>query len=179
MEIDLRSLFDKSFSRFLAEERQNVVDDVHETNLCARLAGYLEHEARSIGLEGYYADTEYNRKQGGQLKTIINHKAEVISIRCDLILHSRGKQIKDDNLIAIEMKKSHHAEAEKNKDRARLYALTKQTYDDIWSNDGTTHPKHVCGYKLGIYIEFDARKSKVLLEEFRNGASIFADFRDF
>ena len=52
-------------------------------------------------------DTEYNRN-GGSLKTIFDNERDlkVIKVTCDIIVHSRGKNIKQDNLICIEMKKS-------------------------------------------------------------------------
>jgi hypothetical protein len=33
---------------------------------------HLEREAAEAGLEGYFADPEYDRKQGGQIKTILD-----------------------------------------------------------------------------------------------------------
>lgn len=45
---------------------------------------------------------------------------------------------------------------EKENDKARLVALTKDSYDGVWSFDGKTLPEHVCGYDLGIYYEIDS-----------------------
>lgn len=66
---------------------------------------YLERIVCKSGIKGYYADVEYNRNKDGRVKTILNKKMEVVTINCDLILHSRGNNTKCDNLIAIEMKK--------------------------------------------------------------------------
>lgn len=74
-----------------------------------------------------------------------------------------------DNLIAIEMKKADRIEAEKDKDRNRLRAMTKSTYDGVWSYDGVTRPEHVCGYELGIFIELDRTKRSFKIEQFRDG----------
>ncbi len=49
----------------------------------------------------------------------------VIPITWDIIVQSRGEYINQDNLIAIEMKKSSNTKAEKDKDRERLIALTE------------------------------------------------------
>jgi len=103
------------------------------------------------------------------VKTILDGQERVVAITCDLILHSRGKLIRDDNLIAIEMKKSSGSKADKESDRNRLRALTKESYDGIWSADGITRPEHVCGYKLGLYMELDIRARKCLLEYYRRG----------
>ena len=94
---------------------------------------------------------------------------EVVTINCDLILHSRGEKMGNDNLIAIEMKKSTRPEEEKLSDKLRLRALTKSSYDDIWSYDGKAHPEHVCGYQLGIYIEIDIDKRNYLVEGYIGG----------
>ncbi|MEI7184930.1 hypothetical protein WCT96_16495 [Pectobacterium carotovorum] len=151
----LDDIFFKALETFFAKERSNISNGVSERNLCARLARYIESEAEEIGLNGYYADVEYNRKQNGEVKTIIDGDFKVIRISCDLILHSRGENIGRDNLIAIEMKKSERPEIEKINDINRLRAMTKKNHDDIWSFDGKTHPKHVCGYEKGHFIEID------------------------
>jgi hypothetical protein len=83
----------------------------------------------------YYVDVDYNRNNG-KVKTIINENMQVKNINCDLIVHSRCENIHKDNLIAIEMKKSSRRKAEKDKDRNRLIALTKVSFDDVWSADG-------------------------------------------
>ena len=56
-------------------------DDCH-----ARAAHYMEPLAHSVGLNGYYADLDYNRKQGGAVKAILNTAA--CSLRCQLQLRS-------------------------------------------------------------------------------------------
>ncbi len=47
--------------------------------------------------------------------------------------------------------------------------MTKPSYDDIWSNDGTTHPEHVCGYRLGVYIELNNKTRTALIDYFMGG----------
>ena len=75
---------------FLVRERENILNRVSERNLCARLGIYLHNVSEKSGLKGYFADPEYNRKQNGQVKTILDENLEVIVVNCDLILHSRG-----------------------------------------------------------------------------------------
>lgn len=172
MDAQMNEIFAEAFNQFLSEERPNIRNGVAERNLCGRLAIYLENAKNNAGLSAYYSDTEYNRKQNGKVKTILDDEMQVVVINCDLILHSRGEIVERDNLIAIEMKKANRPQAEKDRDRARLRAMTKTTYDDIWSYDGETHPEHVCGYELGIYIELDVSGEKYLVEEFRSGDSV-------
>ena len=97
---------------------------------------------------------------------------QVITIRCDIILHSRGRIPTQDNLIAIEMKRSNHPAADKEKDRMRLRAMTKVTYDGIWSADGHTLPEHVCGYVLGYYLELNAAAEEFLIEVYMDGVLV-------
>lgn len=165
----LPDIFKDALDEFFASEAQNILSGVSERNLCARLAMQLERIANEKGLHGYYADTEYNRKQNGKVKTMMDDDMQVISITCDLILHSRGEIIEKDNLIAIEMKKSERPEEEKVSDRSRLRTLTKASFDDIWSYDGQTHPEHVCGYDLGYFVELNKNNSSYTVQEFKNG----------
>lgn len=133
------------------------------------MAMYMQRIAAEHGLHGYFADTEYNRKQDGKVKTILDHEMKVVAINCDLILHSRGSYIAADNLIAVEVKKRDGREDDKTKDKERLRALTKASYDDIWSYDGVALPEHVCGYVLGVYVELDRQNRQCLLEYYSAG----------
>ncbi len=62
------------------------------------------------------------------------------------------------------MKKSNRPTYEKESDRVRLMALTKDSYDDIWSFDGKTLPENVCRYALGIYYEINPSRRTIDLE---------------
>lgn len=169
MENALREVFFWSFEKFLAEEVDNILHGTSERNLCARLAPTLETAAHVAGFNRYYADVEYNRMQEGRVKTLLDDRLRIVRITCDLILHSRGQIIERDNLIALEMKRIEHPESEKAKDRDRLRALTKQSYDGVWSADGKTLPEHVCGYSLGYFAELDATGRSFRIEEYRQG----------
>jgi hypothetical protein len=72
--------------------------------------------------------------------------AKVIRITSDLIVHSRREKLGADNLIAIEMKEI-----------------------KVWWADGRTHPEHVCGYKLGLFVGLNCRRRTYRIEEFRRG----------
>lgn len=165
----LYNFFRTARDRFLAEEVDNIIIGVSERNLCCRLAIYYSVLQEEFGLQEYYADTEYNRKQNGEIKTILDEQHEVVTINCDLILHRRGRVVDGDNLIALEMKKSYHSNEAKESDRKRLRALTKESYDNVWSNDGITHPEHVCNYRLGVYFELDTEERTYLIEYYEKG----------
>jgi hypothetical protein len=166
---DVASLSDEALEDFFANEAENIAFGTHEQNLCARLGLALRDLLPEYGLEDYYVDAEYNRNQDGQVKTIINDNEEVVKITCDLILHSRGEILERDNILAYEIKKSSRSADEKESDRNRLIAMTKQRGDDIWPADGNTHLEHVCGYLLGTYVELDVEARSYLLEHYRRG----------
>lgn len=74
-----------------------------------------------------------------------------------------------DNLIAVEMKKSTGRSSDKNKDRDRLECLAKSPDQDIWSYGGKALPEHVCGYGLGVYYEVNFRRETILVEYYCEG----------
>lgn len=165
----LLALFNEAKSIFFIRERDNILNGVAERALCGRLAIYFEQLLGNYNLNDYYADPEYNRMQDGRVKTILDDNMEVVTINCDLIIHSRGAKILDDNLIAVEMKKSHRPQSEKVSDKNRLRALTKSSFDGVWSYDGIAHPEFVCGYHLGFYLEIDKNSCTYISELFLAG----------
>lgn len=175
----LLKFFDEGKTKFFLKEKRNIISGVSEINLCGRLSINLELLLEKYNLIGYYTDTEYNRKQNERVKTILDENMAVVTINCDLIVHSRGEKMGNDNLIAIEMKKSTRPEEEKLSDKMRLRALTKSSYDNIWSFDGKAHPEHVCGYELGIYLEIDIEKRDYFVEGFIGGEKTFETSKNF
>jgi len=175
----LVDFFEEGKAMFFRKERVNILSGVSERNLCGRLALYLELLLPKYNLEEYFCDTEYNRKQNGKIKTILDENHQIITINCDLIIHSRGLFLGKDNMVAIEMKKSNRPDLEKLSDRNRLRALTKSSFDDVWSYDGKTHPEHVCGYKLGIFFEIDIEKHIHIIEGFMKGEKRFRNVGNF
>ena len=155
MENELVKIFERANKRFLKENTAFILSNVAERSLCSR----------------YYVDIEYNRNNG-RVKTIYNDDLKVVTIICDLIVHSRGEIVEKDNLIALEMKKSYRPMKEKENDKARLVALTKDSYDGVWSFDGKTLPEHVCGYDLGIYYEIDSKNCLVYIEYYVKGKKV-------
>lgn len=168
----LKKLFLKANKNFLEKDRKLLEDKVSERTLCGALMLKLYEVLKETEYSNYYVDVEYNRNKG-EVKTIYNERAEVIKVNCDLIVHSRGESIIQDNLIAIEMKKIEQPLHEKENDRIRLSCLTKDGFNDkVWSYDGTTLPKHVCGYKIGIFYEVDLRKMSLKLEYYYKGRKV-------
>ena len=171
MENELVKIFERANKRFLKENAAFILSNVAERSLCSTLAQCLYLEIRHSKYSGYYVDVEYNRNNG-RIKTIYNEDLKVVTIICDLIVHSRGEIVEKDNLIAIEMKKAYRSMQEKENDKARLVALTKDSYDGVWSFDGKTLPEHVCGYDLGIYYEIDSKQRLVYIEYYAKGKKV-------
>lgn len=168
----LKHLFNKANREFLLNDFDLFQSGVAEPTLCSALKSRLEKLLDSNKINDYFIDLEYNRNNGNT-KTIINEELAVIKIKCDFILHSRGHNSRQDNLLALEMKKSYRSQEEKDADRRRLIALTRSTYyNDIWSYDGKTFPEHVCRYIIGIFYEIDWEKKKVLIEYYKSGQLI-------
>jgi hypothetical protein len=97
----LIEIFEKANRNFLNEEKNLILSGVSERTLCGTLMLYLNKEIRGSIFHKYHVDVEYNRNDG-KIKTIINNAEEIININCDLIVHSRGEIIEQDNLIALE-----------------------------------------------------------------------------
>jgi hypothetical protein len=169
IEANVGALFEAALAAFLVVEADNICLGTSERNLCGRLQIALHERLGMHGFDHYFVDTEYNRKQLGQIKTILDEDMVVVTIVCDLIVHRRGAVVEDDNLLIIEMKKAGRPDHEKVTDRRRLRAMTKASFDGVWSKDGTAHPEHVCGYQLGVYVELDNDARQCLVEFYRSG----------
>ena len=157
----LEDIFREAVEEFLAREFALVRKDAHEQSFCGRLAIYIDHAKDRHGLEPYYVDVEYNRQGEGRKRIIHPVTREPIHVVCDLLLHSRG-ELRDDNLIALEMKKAEAKSEDKQSDRERLQALTTAAPEGAEED-------YVCSYKLGYYLEVDIRNATLLIEEYREG----------
>ena len=80
----LLNFFNEGKTKFFQKEKSNILSGVSERNLCGRLSIYLEMLLEKYGLENYYSDPEYNRKQNERVKTILDENMEVVTINCDL-----------------------------------------------------------------------------------------------
>ena len=170
------ALFEKSNARFLERDRSLFINQISERTLCGALMLHIDRILHDdLKLVGYYVDVEYNRNAGAIktiCKTIKGPDMKVIRINCDLIVHSRGGITKQDNLIAVEMKKSTAHKTRKDRDKERLVALTKDSFDDVWSFDGRSLPEHVCRYLLGVYYEIDYKNQAIYIEYYRRGCKV-------
>jgi hypothetical protein len=164
---ELKKLFLTANQVFLANDADLITSGVSERGLCAALMCHLKDKINESQFRDYYVDVEYNRNDG-EVKTIMNNKMKIIPVTCDLIVHSRGKNVEQDNLLALEMKRSTHSEEEKVKDKERLKCLTRDSFNNIWGWNGTL-PEHVCRYVIGIYYEIDIANRAIKILYYRQG----------
>lgn len=165
---DLVLLFQSANRKLIKNDFDLFERETSERSICGALMIHLKGVLWGTPFSKYKVDVEYNRNRDGIIKTIIDEDEVVTSITCDLIVHSRGAYIEQDNLIALEMKKANRTNAEKTKDKNRLIALTKGE-NNVWCYDGETFPEHVCRYILGIYYEIGLDYNQLYLEFYRQG----------
>lgn len=170
---EFEDIFEKANKEFIKKNILLFETQVSERTLCGALMIELHEVLKDTRYANYYVDVEYNRNIGGKLKTIKKTikgpDEQIVTINCDLIVHSRGTNLLQDNLIAIEMKKSTGRQSDKDSDRNRLEVLTKAPESDVWSYGGKALPEHVCGYGLGVYYEVNFRRKVILLEYYKKG----------
>lgn len=165
---ELILFFEKANEEFLLHDISLFKHRVSERTLCGALMLHLHDILKLTQFKSYYTDVEYNRNRN-KIKTIIKDNFTEVTINCDLIVHSRGENSNQDNLIAIEMKKSDRPQKEKISDKNRLIALTKKPLQGVWPTNGKVDIDYICGYKLGVYYEVKYSKKEVLIEYYRLG----------
>jgi hypothetical protein len=166
------ALFFAALESLMSTEGEHVLSGISEQNVCGRLAMCLDRLRTDFGFADYVVDTEYNRKQNRLVKTILDHRQRKLKIRPDVIIHTRGRVVNGDNLIAVEMKKSSRSASAIQTDRNRLRAMTKSSYDGVWEVHGGVHPEHVCGYEMGFLVILDISRESVRIERFADGERI-------
>ncbi len=173
---EILNIFEQANAHLFSEDGALFANNVSERTLCGALAIKIHDIIRDrASYRGYHADVEYNRNKGSVKtirKTVRGNDEQIITINCDLILHSRGENTFQDNLLAVEMKKSTRTLQDKNKDRDRLIALTKDSFNDVWAWNGKSLPEHVCRYVLGVYYEIDYDRRTILLEYYQKGRKV-------
>ena len=140
-------LLKEAIASLYIQDKRNIDMRVNEMNLCARLAHHLENRLREYYqlFEGYYVDTEYNRGVFGQMTKYVEYNDGLLhSVRCDLLIHSRGLK-EPDNLLALEMKKE-NVNTNVGNDHDRLENIVKPRTKE-------TPSKAICDTVLGVFLE--------------------------
>ena len=174
---DLEEIFEEANMAFIRKNMMLFDTQVSERTLCGALMIELHEVLKESRYSRYFVDVEYNRNVGGKLKTLKKTVRgvgeQIVTINCDLIVHSRGQNVYRDNLIALEMKKSTARQRDKDSDRSRLECLTKSPRQDVWSYGGRVLPEHVCGYGLGVYYEINFKRKIILVEYYMRGQAYY------
>lgn len=148
---------------------ENIKLDVTEQNICARLAHHLENLMREYDnshtrkmFKNYYVDVEYNRMVDLNWK---KHKKSIIypsgikeTIICDLLVHSRGKVKKQENLLALEMKKTKNEDSV-DSDQYRLMCLILPAPND-------SQCKSMYNTLLGVFLEYNENECNMICYEY-------------
>jgi hypothetical protein len=171
----LMNLFESANAILLRGDKKLLIRDASEPSICGALMLHL-HDLmlEDGGYVGYYTDLEYNRNIGNpnhMKKVYLRDDRRERRIKCDLLIHSRGENVRQDNLLALEMKKEYRRKYEKQSDRERLMALTLNSYGGQRRSE-VSLPEYVCGYIIGIYYELDLPHNRCWIEYFQNGQSM-------
>lgn len=177
-------LFEKANWNFLNDHLMLLESQVSERTMCGQLQININDLIRNDKFfERYYVDVEYNRNVERRIKRIRNDRYEKVNITCDLIVHSRGKNLKQDNLIALEMKKNFQNDLKQQQkiieDKERLTALTRPSYGEEWQHDGQSLPDFVCRFILGIYYEINYLNHQIYIQYYRGGEMVNDQVIDF
>lgn len=167
----LQRLFKEANEELLTKDYLLFEKEVSERTICGALSQHLNRLLYRTQFSSYFVDVEYNRNKNKKIKTcyLPGSGGGVVNINCDLIIHSRGTNREQDNLIAIEMKKHTRRITEKNMDRRRIMSLTSDGYSNVGAYDIHALPEHVCRYKLGIYYEINFKRKNIKLEYYYKG----------
>lgn len=145
--IDLLDVALKDFYRF---EKRNLELDVHEITHGHRLAYYMEKAIRKYDNENrcrefweYSVDLEFNRTEGGNSKIVLQDGL-YRKTRCDILLHSKGRNKTQENLLIIELKKGDKTNKVDDdlKEISRMVSPPEENAQDT----------KICGTLLGVFL---------------------------
>lgn len=95
--IELEKIFEKANRAFVRKNEMLFKTRVSERTLCGALMIELHEVLKETQYSDYFVDVEYNRNVGGTLKTfkktIRGSDEQIVTINCDLIVHSRGQNV--------------------------------------------------------------------------------------
>lgn len=150
---------------FIKDNIRNIELGVSEVTLQGDFAQAFKDSLKEMKIYNYYSDINYNKNKYFT-KCIINEKMEYFDIFCDLIIHSRGESLEQDNLLAIEMKKKENRK-DRLKDIKRLEIMTSDSYIGEILFDEL--PPYICRYSLGIFYDLDVKRRQIKLDFYQHG----------
>ena len=153
---------------FIKDNIRNIELGVSEVTLQGNFSQAFKEILKEMKIYNYYSEINYNKNKQFT-KCIINEKMEYFDIFCDLIIHSCGENLEQDNLLAIEMKKKENRK-DRLKDRKRLEIMTSDSYVGEILFDEL--PTYICRYSLGIFYDLDVKKRQIELDFYQHGELI-------
>jgi hypothetical protein len=124
-----------SIDRLFRNELFLLTYDVHERTIDHRLAVYLEHR-----FAGFHVDCEYNNdldSETGRKQVHYPNSSSGTGVYPDIIIHHRGLNGPNHNLLVIEIKKKSSAASDIDRDREKLCSYT--------ASDGWNHLSYARG----------------------------------
>lgn len=153
---------------FIKDNIRNIELGVSEVTLQGNFSQAFKEILKEMKICNYYSEINYNKNKHFT-KCIINEKMEYFDIFCDLIIHSCGENLEQDNLLAIEMKKKENRK-DRLKDKKRLEIMTSDSYVGEILFDEL--PLYICRYSLGIFYDLDVKKRQIKLDFYQHGELI-------
>ena len=158
---NLKAMFWEANRAFLENHASLLKRELSECCLCGALMYELNKQLEKKDLKNYHADIEFNRvikKATNKVKQLPDEKGTPKHIFPDIIVHNRSEE----NLLALEMKKSTARREAKERDKNRLILLTSSYFYK---------------YKLGVYYEINHKKRQILVEFYQTGRKTSTDSR--
>lgn len=167
---ELLDAFYRAFCTVYINEHDLIEQDVAERDVCAHILSQLERVKADYWFRNYFVDVDYNRAQDGCVKAIANQTQIVArNIAPDIVIHGRGRLGDLENLLCVEVKKAARPEEDKDDDRTRLKCLTLPP-NEVYGLEAKA--AIVCGYQVGLYVEYDAMNDSVLIETYCQGGLV-------
>lgn len=117
-------LLQQALAMFLEKEQRNIELNAYEDGLSSKLSSYLnecitkyDQDNGTHYFDDYDADVQVNKTEGGAPK---RYSELGKTMKCDLMVHSKGLNPERENLLYIEMKKSNNPQqVEEDKQKLR------------------------------------------------------------
>ena len=91
---DMMTIFNKANSSFLEIEANDGIHlGVSERSLCGSLMLHVRKALDESAYGNYFVDIEYNRNEGGKLKTIVNGCSGWVTVKNLRVRHTRQEDL--------------------------------------------------------------------------------------
>ncbi len=156
----IRLLLKNAVQRLLRDDYFLLEYDVHEQAIAHRIAVYLEPVYSE-----HHVDCEYNNdldSETGRKRVRYPAQMEETDVRPDIVVHHRGLNGPNHNILIVELKKLPGTQEELNTDRKKLCEFT------AWGQQ-----RHF-GYRCGALVMLGVKDhaGEIRIEWFENGSQV-------